>query len=76
MSRASRGGPGAVDDRPDQPQRRDLAEFERFARAVDVPILANMTEFGRSELFTTRQLADAGVPPRPTVISWSPRRGW
>jgi methylisocitrate lyase len=40
---------------------RDLAEFEAFAAAVGVPILANMTEFGQSELFTTRQLADAGV---------------
>ena len=40
---------------------RDLGEFETFARALDVPILANMTEFGKSELFTTSQLADAGV---------------
>ena len=39
----------------------DLAEFEAVANAVDVPVLANMTEFGKSELFTTRQLADAGV---------------
>ncbi|MFE6971827.1 methylisocitrate lyase [Isoptericola sp. NPDC057653] len=40
---------------------RDLAEFEAVASAVDVPVLANMTEFGKSELFTTRQLSDAGV---------------
>ena len=40
---------------------RDLGEFETFAKSVDAPILANMTEFGKSELFTTRQLADAGV---------------
>lgn len=40
---------------------RDLGEFETFANAVDAPILANMTEFGKSELFTTQQLADAGV---------------
>ncbi len=40
---------------------RTLAEFEAVAAAVDVPVLANMTEFGKSELFTTRQLADAGV---------------
>lgn len=39
----------------------DLREFEIVRAAVDVPILANMTEFGRSDLFTTRQLADAGV---------------
>ncbi|GAA1709577.1 methylisocitrate lyase [Isoptericola hypogeus] len=40
---------------------RDLAEFEAVASALDVPVLANMTEFGKSELFTARQLADAGV---------------
>ncbi|MDN5631266.1 methylisocitrate lyase [Glutamicibacter protophormiae] len=39
----------------------DLSEFERMASALDVPVLANMTEFGKSELFTTRQLQDAGV---------------
>ncbi|MGV9824500.1 methylisocitrate lyase [Gordonia sp. NPDC003429] len=39
---------------------RDLSEFERFRAAVDVPLLANMTEFGKSELFTTRQLGDIG----------------
>ncbi|KQP01806.1 methylisocitrate lyase [Leifsonia sp. Leaf264] len=39
----------------------DLSEFEAVRRAVDVPILANMTEFGKSELFSTRQLADIGV---------------
>ena len=40
---------------------RDLGEFEKFAASVDVPILANMTEFGKSELFTTEQLANVGV---------------
>ena len=40
---------------------RDLAEFEAVRKAVHVPILANMTEFGKSELFTTQQLADVGV---------------
>ena len=39
----------------------DLGEFERMRAAIDVPILANMTEFGKSELFTTRQLGDVGV---------------
>ena len=39
----------------------DLSEFEAVRAAVDVPILANMTEFGKSELFTTRQLSDVGV---------------
>ena len=38
-----------------------LAEFEAIRAAVDVPILANMTEFGKSELFRVDQLADVGV---------------
>jgi methylisocitrate lyase len=38
-----------------------LDEFAAMRAALDVPILANMTEFGKSELFTTRQLADVGV---------------
>jgi len=38
-----------------------LEEFAAIRAAVDVPILANMTEFGKSELFTTEQLADVGV---------------
>lgn len=40
---------------------RDLSEFEVIRKAVDVPVLANMTEFGKSELFTTEQLANVGI---------------
>lgn len=40
---------------------KDIGEFEAMRAAVDVPILANMTEFGKSELFTAKQLASAGV---------------
>ncbi|WP_277209874.1 methylisocitrate lyase [Isoptericola croceus] len=40
---------------------RDLDEFAAMAAALDVPVLANMTEFGKSELFTAAQLRDAGV---------------
>jgi methylisocitrate lyase len=36
------------------------AEFERFRAAVDTPLLANMTEFGKSELLTAQQLSDIG----------------
>ena len=36
------------------------SEFERFRAAVDTPLLANMTEFGKSELVTARQLSDIG----------------
>ncbi|GAA0582664.1 methylisocitrate lyase [Kribbella sandramycini] len=39
----------------------DLGEFEAVRKAIDVPIVANMTEFGKSELFTAQQLADAGA---------------
>ncbi|MFI7494196.1 methylisocitrate lyase [Kocuria sp. M4R2S49] len=39
----------------------DLSEFEAMRKAVDVPILANMTEFGKSQLFTADQLQEAGV---------------
>jgi methylisocitrate lyase len=39
----------------------DLSEFEAMRAAVEVPILANMTEFGKSELFTVQQLQDVGV---------------
>jgi methylisocitrate lyase len=45
---------------------RTLEEFEAVRRAVDVPILANMTEFGKSELFSVRQLADIGV----NIVIW------
>ncbi|TWX37070.1 methylisocitrate lyase [Frigoribacterium sp. ACAM 257] len=38
-----------------------LAEFEAVAEAVGVPVLANMTEFGKGELHTTEQLLGAGV---------------
>ena len=36
------------------------AEFERFAREIRVPLLANMTEFGRSPLLTFSQLTGMG----------------
>ncbi|RAU98798.1 methylisocitrate lyase [Mycobacterium colombiense] len=35
-------------------------EFERFRAAVDTPLLANMTEFGKSELLTAQRLSDIG----------------
>jgi methylisocitrate lyase len=38
-----------------------LEEFAAIRGAVDVPILANMTEFGKSELFTREQLESVGV---------------
>ena len=38
----------------------DVAAFEKFRAAIDVPLLANMTEFGKSPLLTTQQLSDIG----------------
>lgn len=35
-------------------------EFERFRAAVDTPLLANMTEFGKSPLLSAGQLSDLG----------------
>ena len=39
----------------------DEGEFEKFRKAVNVPLLANMTEFGKSKLLTARQLANLGI---------------
>jgi len=36
-------------------------EFAAVRAAVDVPLLANMTEFGKGELLTARQLEDIGI---------------
>jgi methylisocitrate lyase len=38
----------------------DEKEFEAFRKAVKVPLLANMTEFGKSKLLTAKQLEDLG----------------
>lgn len=38
----------------------DEAEFEAFRRAVDVPLLANMTEFGKSRLLDAATLENLG----------------
>jgi methylisocitrate lyase len=38
-----------------------LEEYRQFTRAIAVPVLANITEFGRTPLFTTAELGDAGV---------------
>lgn len=38
-----------------------LEEFERLSSSVDVPILANVTEFGKSELFSVDELHSVGV---------------
>ncbi len=35
-------------------------EFEIFAKKIDVPLLANMTEFGKSPLLSVKELRDIG----------------
>ena len=45
---------------------RDLGEFAAMREALDVPLLANMTEFGKSELFSSSQLADVGI----NIVIW------
>ena len=39
----------------------DLAMYRRFADAVKVPILANITEFGKTPLFSVKELGSANV---------------
>lgn len=38
----------------------DRDEFERFAQHVEAPLVANMTEFGKSPLLSLDELADMG----------------
>jgi methylisocitrate lyase len=38
-----------------------LDEYRQFTQAVSVPVLANITEFGKTPLFTTQELGQAGV---------------
>jgi len=40
---------------------KDLATYKKFAQAVKVPILANITEFGSTPLFTVEELRSADV---------------
>lgn len=40
---------------------RTLDEYTQFKRAARVPILANITEFGHTPLFSTPELGEAGV---------------
>ena len=39
----------------------ELQQYSDFKKAVTVPVLANITEFGHTPLFTTPELGDAGV---------------
>ena len=39
----------------------DLATYRRFVDAVQVPVLANITEFGKTPLFSVDELRSAGI---------------
>jgi methylisocitrate lyase len=43
-----------------------ISEFEQFRRAIDVPLLANMTEFGKSPLLDATTLNELGF----NVVIW------
>ncbi|MFI4938367.1 MAG: methylisocitrate lyase [Candidatus Berkiellales bacterium] len=38
-----------------------LTQYEKFCRSLSVPVLANITEFGLTPLFTRDQLAQVGI---------------
>lgn len=38
-----------------------LEQYQQFVQAVNVPVLANITEFGQTPLFTTTELGKVGV---------------
>ena len=38
-----------------------IEEYRQFTDAINVPVLANLTEFGKTPLFTTGELAEVGV---------------
>jgi len=38
-----------------------IEDYARFTRAVKVPVLANITEFGKTPLFTVKELGSSGV---------------
>jgi len=40
---------------------RSLEHYQQFRTAISVPILANITEFGHTPLFTGEELAGVGV---------------
>ena len=39
----------------------DIADYRRYAEASGLPVLANITEFGRTPLWSRQELADASV---------------
>lgn len=40
---------------------QELSQYQEFTKALDVPVLANITEFGQTPLFNSQQLQEAGI---------------
>ena len=40
-----------------------LDEYQQFTKVIKAPVLANLTEFGKTPLFTTAELGGVGVKP-------------
>lgn len=38
-----------------------LEDYARFTNSISVPVLANLTEFGKTPLFTVEEMRDAGI---------------
>ena len=38
-----------------------LEEYRQFTDVIKVPVLSNLTEFGKTPMFTTQELADVGI---------------
>ncbi len=74
IARTDAAGVGGLDDAIERAKRyldagadwifpealADRWQFEQFAAAIDAPLLANMTEFGKSPLLALDELADLG----------------
>ncbi len=50
----------------------DITEYREFCNAIDAPILANLTEFGKTPLYTLDELRDVGVVM--ALYPWSATR--
>jgi methylisocitrate lyase len=50
-----------------------LDEYRQFTNVVKVPVLANITEFGKTPLFTVQELGAAGIGPRAVPAVGVPR---
>ena len=44
-----------------------LEEYQQFTTALPVPVLANITEFGKTPLFTVEELRSAGIAMAPSI---------